>query len=161
MQTQQNAYANQAQAYSQIVNPYEEGAYRNMQAAAQGYGGLASSYGNLANYENQQEQANSPFGQIGGLLSLAGNVEDVASKAGGLFRKPGGTGVSTPNGFGSYIGSYIDPSSGDHMIQTDQGTLDSSDPSKYGFQYVENWQAQDAANNPENPLSLKRYGLPL
>ena len=67
MQMQQQAYGNQAQAYSQIVNPYQAGAYQGLGAAAAGYGNMANSYENLGKYENEMEQQNSPFSQLKGL----------------------------------------------------------------------------------------------
>jgi hypothetical protein len=134
MQMQQNAYANQAQAYSQIVNPYQEGAYKGLETAAQGYGGLANSYAGLAEYDNNLEKANSPFSQLQGIGQIAGAVQ----------------------GFGSFL-----PSMGRLASLSRRGNKDDDIDYSHDFDYDEDFDdanADDEAaavaadeDNPANP----------
>jgi len=139
MNMQQQAYANQANAYSEIVNPYQSGAYSGLGTAANGYGSLAGQYQGLGQYENQLEQQNSFMNQLGGVVNMVGAVKGL----GPFMRSSGGPAPAT--------------TTGDQMVETPQGTLDWSNPRKYGYQTVQAYDAQQRANNPDSPLSLSNY----
>ena len=113
MQMQQQAYGNQAEAYSQIVNPYLSGAYQGLSGAASGYGNLAGSYEDLGKYENQLEQQNSfmsQLGQFGQDLAPYGTLAKDAFDMGAFHYKP--TGIwdgKNPNTLAEYVAKQTPP----------------------------------------------------